>query len=538
MIKTFGKSVFEKTVIGHIKKIDNRPVKNEIEKESKDEEAYLTDFQTALSLSKEQLALLYEKALKEVGEDEASIFEVHLMLLDDEGFIEDIEDNIKSGNSAIKSVSLSKEKYSNLFISMDDEYMQSRALDIEDISKRIIRNLKGEKETDYILTKPVILFAYDLTPSETISMDKSKILGILTVKGSVNSHTAILARTMEIPALVNVDIDIDNIKEDEECIVDGINGIAYISPEKSVKEDYVTRIKRESENRKLLKAYINKRTITKEGKAICLYANISAPSDVESVIENGAEGIGLFRSEFLYIGKSNSPSEEEQFEAYKNVLCAMQGKPVIIRTLDIGADKQASYLNMDREDNPAMGVRAIRLCLCKPDLFKTQLRALFRASVFGDLKVMFPMITSERELDSIFEVIEEVKASLEKEKVSYKLPIFGIMIETPAAAIISDMLAKRVGFFSIGTNDLTQYTLAMDRQAENLDHFFDPHHEAVLRLIELTVKNAHDAGIQVGICGELGSDYKLTNYFIDLGVDELSMSPSKILEVRKNICES
>lgn len=538
MKRVNGKTVFCKTVLGRIKKINNIPVDGFSETEKKDPNSYIIDLEKGLVTSKEQLSILYEKALEEVGDDEASIFEVHLMMLEDEGFVEDIKENIKNGKSALEAVAVSKEKYSNLFSNMDDEYMQARALDIKDISDRLIRNILGTEGPDYSLDEPKIIFAYDLNPSETISMEKDKILGIITQKGSVNSHTAILARAMGIPALVNADVDFDSVGENEMCIIDGEEGVALFSPEESVINEYSSKIEKEKEHMKKLELYKEKETVSKSGKKIELYANISSPVDVDSVIKNGAEGIGLFRSEFLYLGRDKAPDEEEQFEAYKKVLLAMEGKPVIIRTLDIGADKKALYLNTSKEENPAMGARAIRLCLNRPDIFKIQLRALFKACAWGNLKVMFPMITSEEELDKIFVIVNEVKDSLEKEKASFKVPSFGIMIETPAAAIISDKLADRVDFFSIGTNDLTQYTLAMDRQADNLDNFFNPRHEAVLRLIELTVKNAHAAGIPVGICGELGADSKLLPFFLDLGVDELSMAPSKILETRKNICEA
>lgn len=537
MEKALGKTVYGKTVYGRVKKFDNRPV-SFVEEEHRGSSFYLEEFEKSLVMTKNMLSSLHKRVLEEVGEDEASIFEVHLMMLDDEGFINDIKENINNGNSAVASVNMSKDKYSNLFKEMDDEYMQARAIDIEDIGNRIIRNLLGKKELNFTSNEPFVLFAYDLYPSETISIDKDKLLGIITVKGSVNSHTAILARAMGIPALVSTDIEFDKVLDNETCIIDGKQGCAFFSPDTDILNDYLKIIESEKEKEDSLKAYINRETMTKEGKKIKLFANISSPDNIDFVLKNGAEGIGLFRSEFLYLGKESAPSEEEQFIAYKSVLLTMKDKPVIIRTLDIGADKQVSYLGLKEEENPALGLRGVRLCLFKTELFKEQLRALFRAGVYGNLKIMFPMITSEKEIEKINSVIDEVKASLDKDGIEYKVPALGIMIETPAAAVISDKLADKVDFFSIGTNDLTQYTLAMDRQADTLDSFFDSHHEAVLRLIELTAKNAHKAGIEVGICGELASDPDLTGFFIDIGIDELSMAAIKIPNLRKNICES
>ena len=526
-----GKSVIDKIAMGEVKVFKNK--KTEVKMTLiEDVSLEIVRFEESLKTSTDQLSKLYKKALESVSENEAEIFEVHKMMLEDEGFLNAIKDKIKEEKVCAEyAVECAKNEFAEIFSNMDDEYMQARATDVKDVSDRLINNLLNKGEGDFDLNKPSIIVAYDLSPSETVSLDKSKILGILTVKGSTNSHTSILARTMGVAAIVSADFNLESIKDGEILILDGFESKAILKPSESVINSYKEKLEKQNKDLESLKSYIGKETITKTGKKINLFANIGAPSDLPSVLSNDAEGIGLFRSEFLYIGKKEAPSEEEQFEAYKEVLLKMGDRPVIIRTLDIGADKKADYLGLKDEENPAMGLRAIRLCLTNKEIFKTQLRALLRASEYGNLHIMYPMITSVSELDKIDAIFKEVL----KEVNPKKLPKIGVMIETPAAAIISDKLAKRVDFFSIGTNDLTQYTLAMDRQGENLDEFFDPHHEAVLQLIRITIDNAHKEGIWAGICGELAADESLTKTFIEMGVDELSVSPAKLLNLRKAI---
>lgn len=529
-----GKAIFGGIAIGPISffaKEQKQVKRTKVE----DTEAEIARYEAALATAIEQLGALYEKALKEVGESEAQIFEVHQMMLEDDDYNDSVKNIISSqGLNAEFAVATTGDNFSTMFAAMDDEYFQARAVDVKDISERIINILMGIGEAK-VSDAPSIIVAEDLAPSETVQMDKSKLLGFVTRLGSSNSHTAILARTMNIPALIQVDI-----KEEwngKQAIIDGFSGKFIIEPEADVLEEYQKKQAEQQERRRLLAEQKGKPTVTKNGKAIKLFANIGSVSDLQSVMENDAAGIGLFRSEFLYLESETYPTEEEQFKAYKMVAETMAGKKVIIRTLDIGADKQVDYFELDKEENPAMGLRAIRICLTRPEIFKTQLRALLRASAFGNIAVMYPMIISVEEVRKIKAIMEEVKAELDEAGIPYGNVEQGIMIETPAAVILSDLLAKEVDFFSIGTNDLTQYTLAIDRQNAKLDEFYNPHHEAVLRMIQMVVENAHKAGIWAGICGELGADLELTDRFMEMGVDELSVSPTFIYPVRQKIRE-
>ena len=537
MLVREGKSVFKGVAIGKIfvyKKADKAVTKETIT----DVEAELARFQAAKEKALEQLKSLYEKALRDVGEEEAMIFDVHQMLLDDLDYNESITGIIESEKmNAEYAVFMTCEQFMAMFLSMDDDYMRGRAADIEDISKRVISILNGTQVSPEAMPEPVIIVAEDLAPSETVQFEKDKILAIVTQKGSANSHTAILARTMNIPSLVTTDIEVDPKYNGRTAVVDGFAGLLYVNPDEETMVKMTEKKKRADEQRALLQEMRGKDTVTKSGKHIHLYSNIGGVQDVDAVLENDAEGIGLFRSEFLYLGRDNYPGEDEQFEAYETVLCRMQGKRVIIRPLDIGADKQADYFEIPKEENPALGFRAIRICLTREEVFRTQLRALLRASAFGNLGIMFPMIISVKEIVRIKEIVEEVKLELDREDIAYGNFELGIMIETPAAAVISDLLAPHVDFFSIGTNDLSQYTLAIDRQNQSLDNFFDPHHEAILRLIQLTIENAHKSGAWCGICGELGADMELTARFLQMGIDELSVSPGYTLELRKRIRE-
>ena len=529
-----GKAIFGGIAIGPISffaKEQKQVKRTKVE----DTEAEIVRYEAALATAIEQLGALYEKALKEVGESEAQIFEVHQMMLEDDDYNDSVKNIITSqGLNAEYAVATTGDNFSTMFAAMDDEYFQARAVDVKDISERIINILMGIGEAK-VSDEPSIIVAEDLAPSETVQMDKSKLLGFVTRLGSSNSHTAILARTMNIPALIQVDI-----KEEwngKQAIIDGFSGKFIIEPEADVLEEYQKKQAEQQERRRLLAEQKGKPTVTKNGKAIKLFANIGSVSDLQSVMENDAAGIGLFRSEFLYLESETYPTEEEQFKAYKMVAETMAGKKVIIRTLDIGADKQVDYFELDKEENSAMGLRAIRICLTRPEIFKTQLRALLRASAFGNIAVMYPMIISVEEVRKIKAIMEEVKAELDEAGIPYGNVEQGIMIETPAAVILSDLLAKEVDFFSIGTNDLTQYTLAIDRQNAKLDEFYNPHHEAVLRMIQMVVENAHKAGIWAGICGELGADLELTDRFMEMGVDELSVSPTFIYPVRQKIRE-
>jgi len=494
-------------------------------------------FQAARNSALEHLKTLYKTALISVGEQDAGIFETHQLMLEDLDFIETIESLILEENlSAEAAVNIASAKFSRLFKEMDDAYMQARAEDIADISAKIISFLTGFETSLNAFPFPVILAAKELLPSEIIQLDKSKILGFITSAGSLNSHTAILARALGLPAIIAVDNFPSKTASNVTVILDGLEGHVYIEPDERT-VNIMTQKKEEIESQqKTLDFLKGKKNITKSGKEIKLLANISSLKELQTALDNDAEGIGLLRSEFLYLNKNSFPTEEEQYLLYKTIIETMAGKPVIIRTLDIGSDKKASYFHLPLEENPALGYRAIRICLREPHIFKVQLRAILRAAVFGNAAIMFPMVNSVEEILAVKAIVQEVKNDLKKENLQFSEAIkLGTMIETPAAAIISDDLAREVDFFSIGTNDLTQYTLAIDRQNENLSSFFDPHHKAVLKLIELTVKNAHKAKITVGICGELGADKKLTNLFINLGVDELSVSPSYILPLRKTI---
>ncbi len=533
-----GKSVYGGTAIGRIKvhTREDTTVKR-IRVENPEEE--IIRFQKAKERASEELRELYQKACAEVGDANAAIFEIHQMMLEDADYQESVLHIIRTQSvNAEYAIATTGKNFSNIFASMEDPYMQARAEDVKDISERLLKVLAGKESVQAKEEEPMILAADDLVPSETVQLDKSKVLAFVTAKGSANSHTAILARTMNIPAIVGVDLPLDESVDGVLAVVNGSQGIVYLDPEPEVLERMREKQKEEAKQRELLQSLKGKESITIDGKKICLYANIGNSKDLALVLQNDADGIGLFRSEFIYLERENLPSEEEQFHIYKSVAETMAGKKTIIRTLDIGADKQAAYLQMEPEENPALGLRAIRLCLTRPELFKTQLRALFRAAVFGDLAVMYPMITSVAEVKRIRKVVEEVVAELKKEDIPFRIPEQGIMIETPAAVMVSDLLAKEVDFFSIGTNDLSQYTMAIDRQNPQLDEFFDPHSEAVLRMIALTVENAHKAGIWAGICGELGADLRLTERFLKMGVDELSVAPGHVLAVRKVIRET
>lgn len=537
MLVREGKSVYKGVAIGKVfvfKKAEKIIKKESVE----DTAAEVVRFETAKAKALGQLKGLYEKALRDVGEEEAMIFDVHQMLLEDLDYNESIVGMIEGEQvNAEYAVFITCEQFAAMFLSMDDDYMRGRAADIKDISERVISILNGTQATPEAMPEPVIILAEDLAPSETVQFDKDKILALVTQKGSANSHTAILARTMNIPSLVTTDIEVDTKYDGMTAIVDGFAGVIYVDPDEETMANMQAKKAKADEQRALLQELKGKETVTKSGQKVNLYSNIGSIQDVDAVLENDSEGIGLFRSEFLYLGRDTFPTEEEQFEAYKTVLSKMNGKKVIIRTLDIGADKQADYFGIAEEENPALGLRAIRICLTQPDVFKTQLRALYRASVYGRLSIMFPMIISLKEIMQIKDIVAEIKEELDKENIAYGNVELGIMIETPAAAVISDILAPHVDFFSIGTNDLSQYTMAIDRQNQSLDCFFDPHHEAVLRLMQWTCENAHKHGAWCGICGELGADMELTQRFLEMGMDELSVSPSYTLELRKLIRE-
>ena len=533
-----GKSVYKGIVMGPVavlKKNDYQVKRARIE----DPEAEVKRVKEAVEVSKKQLGRLYDKAVREVGEASAAIFEVHQMMLEDEDYLESMENMIRTELvNAEYAAAATGDNFAEMFAAMDDEYMKARSADVKDISERLVRNLSGEGDNDLSSMEPSVIVADDLSPSETVQMDKEKILAFVTVHGSTNSHTAILARMMNIPALIGVPMDLNGLKTGMTAVVDGFSGQVIFEPEEDVQKETEKRMQEEAEKQKLLEELKGEENITPDGRKINIYANIGSVGDLGYVMENDAGGIGLFRSEFLYLGRNDFPTEEEQFQAYKQAVQTMAGKKVIIRTLDIGADKQVEYFNLGKEENPALGYRAIRICLKQPEIFKAQLRALFRAAVYGNLSVMYPMITSTEEVEKIYAIVAEVEEELKKQEVQYKIPEQGIMIETPAAVMMSAELAKEVDFFSIGTNDLTQYTLAIDRQNPKLDAFYDPHHPAVLRMIQMVVENAHKAGIWAGICGELGADTSLTRRFLAMGVDELSMSPGSILPVRKIILET
>lgn len=532
-----GKSVYKGIVMGPVavlKKNDYQVKRARIE----DSEAEVKRVKEAVEVSKKQLGRLYDKAVREVGEASAAIFEVHQMMLEDEDYLESMENMIRTELvNAEYAAAATGDNFAEMFAAMDDEYMKARSADVKDISERLVRNLSGEGDNDLSSMEPSIIVADDLSPSETVQMDKEKILAFVTVHGSTNSHTAILARMMNIPALIGVPMDLNSLKTGMMAVVDGFSGQVIFEPEEDVQKETEKRMQEEAEKQKLLEELKGKENITPDGRKINIYANIGSVGDLGYVMKNDAGGIGLFRSEFLYLGRNDFPTEEEQFQAYKQAVQTMAGKKVIIRTLDIGADKQVEYFNLGKEENPALGYRAIRICLKQPEIFKAQLRALFRAAVYGNLSVMYPMITSTEEVEKIYAIVAEVEEELKKQEVQYKIPEQGIMIETPAAVMISDRLAEMVDFFSIGTNDLTQYTLAIDRQNEQLDDFYNPHHEAVLRMIRMVVENAHKCGKWAGICGELGADLTLTEQFVRMGVDELSVAPSMILKLRKVVRE-
>ena len=528
-----GKSVFGGIAIGRLS-IYNKN-ENQVKREKiTDVEAEITRFTDAKETAKEQLKGFYEKAVKEVGEVNAAIFEVHQMMLDDLDYVESITNMIRTQEvNAEFAVASTGDNFSKMFAAMDDDYMKERAADVKDISNRVISILQNAENGSVTGEEPVILLADDLAPSETVQLDKSKVLSFVTRHGSTNSHTAILARTMNIPALIGIDFSED--VNGKMGIVDGYTGKLYIEPDEEAMKKYEAK-KAEDENKKrLLLELKGKENVTLDGKKINLYANIGGVADVANALSNDAGGIGLFRSEFLYLESEDYPTEEAQFAAYKTVAENMAGKKVIIRTLDIGADKQVDYFHMEKEENPAMGYRAIRICLDRPEIFKTQLRAIYRASYYGTISIMFPMIISVKEVKRIKEIVAEVKAELTAEGIPFKDCELGIMIETPAAVMISDLLAEEVDFFSIGTNDLTQYTLAIDRQNPKLDSFYDSHHEAILRMLQMVVDNGHKHGCWVGICGELGADTTLTSTFLKMGFDELSVSPAMILRVREEI---
>ena len=534
MVKYQGKGVYGAIAIGKALKWKREDVQVKREK-IEDVAQELERLRNAINKAMEQLESIYEKALEEVGEANAQIFEIHRMMLEDDDYNDAIVEMIQGQNvNAEYAVAVTADNFAEMFSAIDDSYMQARAADVRDISNRLILCLKKTGEKSLIADEKVIICADDLAPSETVTLEKDKVLAFVTAYGSSNSHTAILARNMNIPAIIGVGEEFLNAIEDGEvAIANGFTGEFILHPDEEILEEAKAKQRQEEEKKELLEKLKGKDNVTLDGTKINIYANIGSVEDVGAVLVNDAGGIGLFRSEFLYLGREDYPSEEEQFKAYKRVLESMASKKVIIRTLDIGADKQADYFNLDKEENPALGLRAIRLCLTRPEMFKTQLRALYRASVYGKLGIMFPMITSTEELEQIFTLCEEVKTELTADGLKYSDTIeLGIMIETPAAAVISDQLAPMVDFFSVGTNDLTQYTLACDRQNPKVDPFCNIHHEAILRLIEMAAQNAHKNGAWIGICGELAADTRLTERFLRMGIDELSVSPSFVLKVR------
>ncbi len=533
-----GKSVFSGVAIGKISvyKKGQQQVKR---KKITDADAEIMRFETAKTEAVKQLSGLYEKALREVGEANAAIFEVHQMMLEDDDYNDSIENMIRTqGINAEYAVASTADNFAQMFSAMDDDYMRERAADVKDISERVLSILNGAGSESAVSEEPAIIVAEDLAPSETVQLDKDMVLSFVTVRGSLNSHTAILARTMALPALVGTPLPLDDTVDGKLGIVDGSEGKIYVDPDEETLKRMKRRKEEEAERKELLQTLKGRENVTLDGKKVMLYANIGNIKDLATVLQNDAGGIGLFRSEFIYLEKDDYPTEEEQFQIYKQAAETMAGKRVIIRTLDIGADKQCDYFQMEHEENPALGYRAIRICLTRPEVFKTQLRALYRASAYGKIAIMYPMITSVLEVKRIQEIAALVRAELTEQGIEFGEPEQGIMIETPAAAIISDELAKEVDFFSIGTNDLTQYTLAIDRQNTKLDEFYDAHHPAVLRMIAMVVENAHKAGIWAGICGELGADQTLTREFLAMGVDELSVSPGSILPIRRIVLET
>ena len=539
MITIQGKSVFGGVSIGKLMfyKRNEKVIKRE---HVSDADAEWKRFEAAKGQAVDQLKELYEKALEDVGEANAMIFEIHQMMLEDLDYLESIENIIRSQEvNAEYAVATTADNFAQMFASMDDAYMQGRAADVKDVSERVLDILCGVSAGVKEMTEPCIIAADDLAPSETVQLDKSKVLGFATMYGSANSHTAILARTMNIPAVIGLGETLSSQYDGKMAVIDGFTGILYVDPDEETLARMQEKRAKDLEQKELLNQLKGKENVTRSGQKINVYANIGNVSDLGAVLKNDAGGIGLFRSEFLYLENSTFPTEEQQFAVYKQVAESMAGKKVIIRTLDIGADKQADYFNLDKEENPALGYRAIRICLTKPEIFKTQLRALYRASAFGQIAIMFPMITAVWEVKRIKEIVEEVKEELHKEGIAFREDMeLGIMIETPAAVMVSRELAKEVDFFSVGTNDLTQYTLAIDRQNPKLDTFYDPHHPAVLAMIQMAADNAHAEGKWIGICGELGADLELTETFLKMGIDELSVSPSMILPVRKKVRET
>lgn len=533
-----GKSVFGGIAIGKIyvyQKGEQQVRRIRVDDTAQEKSRYRAAAEEAMK----QLQALYEKALQEVGEENAAVFEVHQMMLEDDDFVESVENIIDTQEvNAEYAVAVTGDNFAQMLAAMDDDYMRGRAADVKDISERLITVLSGSSAGGIQSDEPVIVLADDLAPSETVQMDKDKVLSFVTVYGSLNSHTAILARTMGIPALVQTGISLDEALDGKMAVVDGTKGCIYVEPDKDYLAQMQAQKNKEEEQKELLQTLKGRENVTIDGQKVMLYANIGNMKDLGAVLQNDAGGIGLFRSEFIYLESEDFPTEEEQFAIYKKVAETMAGKRVIIRTLDIGADKKCDYFEMEHEENPALGCRAIRICLTRPEIFKTQLRALLRASAFGNIAIMYPMITSLKEVHKIKEIMAEVKAELTAQGISYGNPPEGIMIETPAAVIISEQLAKEVDFFSIGTNDLTQYTLAIDRQNSKLDDFYDSHHPAILEMIRMVTENAHKAGIWAGICGELGADLTLTRDFLAMGVDELSVSPGRILPVRKIVLET
>ena len=538
MIELHGQGVSRGIALGPIRRYERQ--QPAVEPVSiTDIEGELAKLEAAREKASAQLETLYQDTLGSLGEANALLFQIHQMMLDDGDYDESVENIIETQKvNAEYAVAVTGDNFAQMFRAMDDDYMRGRAADVRDISERVLNNLSGAGKTGVTMDEPVIILADDLAPSETVQLDKDKVLSFVTVHGSTNSHTAILARTMAIPALIGTDIPLDETTDGVLAVVDGSDGTIYVDPDEETMALMQEKKRADEEKKALLQQLKGKENKTIDGKKIMLYANIGNIKDLAAVIQNDAGGIGLFRSEFLYLEKEDYPTEEEQFKVYKTAVETMAGKNVIIRTLDIGADKQCAYFNMEHEENPALGYRAIRICLTQTDVFKTQLRALFRASAYGKLSIMYPMITSLWEVRKIKEIVEEVKAELDEQGIAYGEPKQGIMIETPAAVMVSGELAKEVDFFSIGTNDLTQYTLAVDRQNPKLDRFFDPHHPAILAMIRMVVENAHKAGIWAGICGELGADTSLTKEFLAMGVDELSVSAGSILPIRKIILET
>lgn len=539
MITLEGKSVFGGVAIGKIQFYKRNEItikRTRVE----DVEAEVERFQNAKAKTLELLKGLYEKALEDVGEANAMIFEAHQLMLEDPDYVESIENIIRTQDvNAEYAIGATADNFAAIFEAMDDAYMQGRAADVRDVSERLLQALSSQNENVMVMDEPVIIAADDLVPSETVQLDKEKVLSFVTMYGSANSHTAILARTMNIPAVIGLGEALKEEYDGKIAIVDGVDGKVYIDPDEETMTSMQKKQKKDQEQKELLNQLKGKENVTKSGQKVNVYANIGNLADVGAVLKNDAGGIGLFRSEFLYLESDTYPTEEQQFAVYKKVAETMAGKKVIIRTLDIGADKQVDYFKLDKEDNPALGYRAIRICLTRPEIFKTQLRALYRASAYGQISIMFPMIISVAEVKKIKEIVEEVKAELRAEGAAFREDVeLGIMIETPAAVMVSRELAKEVDFFSVGTNDLTQYTLAIDRQNQKLEDFYDSHHPAVLAMIRMAAESAHAEGKWIGICGELGADVTLTETFLKMGIDELSVAPGMVLKVRQKIREA